>query len=407
MKHHIMILFTLSLSLIYSGYAQPIYPFSKCSPKSTTQRSSFIIGSYNFSPFRPEFSGRGITILTYVNKTLTPSLIIPPSKSKNNPTYTAIHKNSIYACNEGFPSGSFTKLSLIEKPLFSKPRYAQQLSNTRPSHISITKSGIVLLANTFGGTVLSYDAQTLKLFDIFAVDKNLASGVVAKWQGSPKPHMVFLINDDKNIVVPDLGSDIVFILKLNINKKSKNFGKITEKQRIKLQPGDGPRHVIQHRKSKKLFVINELSQTVSTLCYTSKKVYKPCQYFNLLNEGKNIVNGSAAAIRLSKDGKFLYMSVRKDNKFSRIPGNIVAFRVNNKGNITKKIGQWGSGGIHPRDFNIVYGIPVNGKCRSYLAVANRDSNNVVFFRRVGNKGKINTTPDFKIRIKSPSSIFQV
>lgn len=400
MKFTVLVIATFSaLSVSFSSAVAHASKPWNC--KSRTQ--SFIVGSVNEDGFR-SFNGTGINIFSQTNTTLTKVLNFPPSITGDNPTYIDIYKSSIYSATSVWPSSTATKISLSSRPPYVRAIKAPSPENTISSHISVSKHGVAFIADTFGGAVMSFDTRSMKLLDVYDIPVALATNAVPERQGQPGPHMMYLIADERKIVVPDLGADRVFIFGYGINKGRPNFGKFRLLQSIKLNNGDGPRHVVQHKPSLNLFVVNELSQSITTLCYTPGKPFKRCQKFNLLKGGP-VKNGNAAAIRISRMNTYLYASVRKDTDENPVNGAIVGFKVSKEGRIERKIGEWSSGGVHPRDFNIAYDLRVNGKCQNYIAVANRDSDNVVFFRLTKN-GMLGMS-DFEIDIGAPTSVLQM
>lgn len=280
------------------------------------------------------------------------------------------------------------------------------MDGMRTAHVSVTPNNFVLSANVFGGTVYAFDPTLKKIVGKFTVDPDLATGTNPRRQSRPNPHHVLPFvsaNDTIRVAVPDLGADRTFILRVLDSSALRLIDTVRHTN------GDGPRHAVHHQPSGKLFVVNELSQTVSTLCRKDQKKNKLsiCDRRQLLEGGAHI-NGSAAAIRLSQDWRFLYVSVRRDSRETPLHGRIVAFSLNAKsGTIVKKVGEWSSLGVHPRDFNIVENVRVKGSCRSYVIVANRDSNNVVFLRRFRKTGKLGK-PNMTLRsIGNPSSVLQI
>lgn len=382
--------------------ASCVFSMSLANPRCQSPNlNSFVIGSYNQNPFR-SFRGRGLTIISQTERVLTKLRTIPTTITGNNPSYVAIGSNSqLYVSNSAFPGGTVTRLRRASP--FNQSS-AGVPNSTRASHVSVSKHGVVFISNTFGGTVMSFDAATLQRLDTFMAPSRWATQTVPRRQDKPAPHMVYLITDDRRVVVPDLGTDRVYFLTYERNRSASNFGKMWLVQSVPLDKGDGPRHVVQHKPSGNLFVVNELSQTLTTLCRNSTR-YAKCQNSTQIHNRGAVKNGLAAAVRISRTGKFLYASLRRDTKEKRRGGIISGFMVSKSGHILSKIGQWRSGGVHPRDFDIVYDLKVRGNCRNYIAVANRDSNNVVFFRLLVN-GTVIPKKELSIRIGSPSSILQ-
>ena len=82
----------------------------------------------------------------------------------------------------------------------------------------------------------------------------------------------------------------------------------------------------------------------------------------------------SADIHVSKDGKFLYASNRGHE-------SIVVYEVNQENGHLKTIEYTSVLGVHPRNFSLT---PDN----QYLLVANRDTDNIVCFKRDFKTGKL-------------------
>lgn len=152
-----------------------------------------------------------------------------------------------------------------------------------------------------------------------------------------------------------------------------------------------------------MYVVNELSRTMVVLGRSPNGRMEVKSRHALLDKD---VEGTAAAIRLSADGRFLYASVRLDMRDEPLHGRIVGFALRKDGGVERKIGEWSCHGAHPRDFIIVEKLWVRGKCHSYIAVANRDSNEVVFLRRTVASGFVGDV-DLRFSVRTPTSVLQL
>ncbi len=121
----------------------------------------------------------------------------------------------------------------------------------------------------------------------------------------------------------------------------------------------GPRHCVFSEEDMMLYVVTELSDELFCFSYDGKK-------FNLVNRlclfpNSTKIIGASAAIRLSEDGKKLYISTRDVNIIS-----VVKVSKEN----ASVISQFSSFGDHPRDILNVF----NDK---FLIIANKESNQIV------------------------------
>lgn len=138
------------------------------------------------------------------------------------------------------------------------------------------------------------------------------------------------------------------------------------KTALKLQSEDGPRHLAFHRHQNIAFILNELSNTLVVAEYdieTGDMTVK--QRLPTLKPGFT-EHSQAAAIRISKDNRFVYVSNRGEN-------TIAGFEILPDGTV-KHIQSISTEGDWPRDFNL-------SDSQSYLLVANTRSDQVALFYR--------------------------
>ena len=134
---------------------------------------------------------------------------------------------------------------------------------------------------------------------------------------------------------------------------------------IDFPKGTGPRHGIFTRDGQTLFVVSELSNELFVFQNLKLVSAQP-----LLEQ--NDLPAAAAAIRLSPDEKFLYVSVRERNV-------ICVFEL--AGVIATKIQEIPCGGDHPRDLVLT----PDGK---FVLAVNRYPGSIVSFSRDQASGKI-------------------
>lgn len=109
------------------------------------------------------------------------------------------------------------------------------------------------------------------------------------------------------IFVADLGIDQLVRYKLDVAN-----GKLipAAEGNVKMVPGSGPRHFVFHPSGKFVYVVSELTATVTALSYDAASgTMQALQTVSTLPEG---FDGQkwAAAIRITADGRFVYASNR-------------------------------------------------------------------------------------------------
>ena len=134
---------------------------------------------------------------------------------------------------------------------------------------------------------------------------------------------------DGYLVACDLGMDTLAVY-------NKNLKLIHE---TKVPSGYGIRHLAFSKGAKYIYAINELVPSIRVFSYSNSKAEL---IETVIIECKN-TKTNGAAIRLSKDGKFLYVSLREENK-------ICVFAVDNERLTLLQTADCGGDG--PRDFNI-------------------------------------------------------
>lgn len=165
-------------------------------------------------------------------------------------------------------------------------------------------------------------------------------------------HQIIFTPDGKYLSVNDLGMDRIFLYDRDLNPVS-----VT-----KAPAGSGPRHTVFSADGRYAYVLNELTSDVSVYRYADGRLeyVKSVSALPADFRGRN----TAAAIRLSPDGKFLYASNRGHD-------SIACFAVEGEELTLLQIVP--SGGEEPRDFNLT----PDGR---FLIATNQVGKNSVVFR---------------------------
>lgn len=150
-------------------------------------------------------------------------------------------------------------------------------------------------------------------------------------------HFIHPTNDRKYILSCDLGTDEVHTYTLTDDYK------LSEVSVYKAAPGTGPRHLAFHHSEPIVYLLGELDYTVEVLTIQEDGSLTAGNRYDTIPSDWNEFN-SSAAIRLSKDNKFLYVSNRGYN-------GITVFEVSKDGQSLKEIQKISTEGDFPRDFN--------------------------------------------------------
>lgn len=170
------------------------------------------------------------------------------------------------------------------------------------------------------------------------------------------------LTPDNRLVVCDLGTDRVYTY--DVSKD----GKLTAVAEFVAEPGTGPRHLVFHPINPKIaYLFGELDSTVRVLQYDAEQgSFTEKQKISTLPEDFQGENGGAA-IRISKDGQYVYASNRGHN-------SIAVFAVSPDEYTLENIQIISTEGDFPRDFALD---PEN----DYLVCANQNTDNLTLYSR--------------------------
>lgn len=298
-------------------------------------------------------------------------------------TYASDNSKGIYAFTFDTQTGEVTKpelfsevknakyLSLYENQLVSPMEEEQaglciqHIENHAPTMVKtlfhesktacyvMQHNDMIYSANYHEGTVLIYKQN----------DGTYA--LVKKIDIAPKAGCHQVIVHNQYILVPSLLID-----KLCIYDTTADYQLVKE---LDFPQGTGPRHGVFTADHTKFYLASELSNEVFVYQVDGLN-FTLLTSIAVLPEGDH-TNADGAAIRLSSDEKFLYVSTRGANLMSVISldGTI------------EVIQHCSCGGDHPRDFII-------SPNEKFLLVVNRLSNNLVVFERNMSTGLLMETP---------------
>ena len=198
--------------------------------------------------------------------------------------------------------------------------------------------GTVPLANTKGTVPPVNGAFCARLADE-------GMGPRADRQKKAYAHCAFFTPNGKKLGIIDLGCDAVFFYDLGGQSPMALRGQ--SPLVLKADPGDGPRHAIFSKDGRHLFVVNELSSSVTSYAYDGKEKFTRIGKWSMLPKGTDPLSTKAAAIKLTQDGKILMASNRGCD-------SIAFFEVKDNGELElKNIAPLK--GKFPRDFELMPG----------------------------------------------------
>lgn len=294
-----------------------------------------------------------------------------------NPSYLAVQRSPalLYAVSETGPAEDST--AWVYAYRIDQEDGSLQLINRQPSpgfapcYISLHPSGeALLLANYVGGAVAVYPQRE---------DGSLApASDTAVFRGSgphpeqaaSHPHCILASPDGRFVLVADKGTDRIMAFAWNAAEKQLQAA---DPPFTKVEKGAGPRHLAFHPNGQYLYLINELNSSVDAFRYSAQSGrLQHLGNYPTLPEGYDGGN-SAADLRLSPDGRFLYASNRGHN-------SIALYQIASDGKL-QSIGFEPTRGVFPRNFLIT-------EDGDALLAANQNSDNIVRFRRDSTTGKL-------------------
>lgn len=229
----------------------------------------------------------------------------------------------------------------------------------------------IYTANYHEGTVMVYEEQE-------APDEGLR--LVKRISIAPAAGCHQVILHERYLLVPCLELDTVRIF-----DSSRNYEPAGE---LNFPAGSGPRHGIFNRDHTRFYLVTERSNELYTFRVEENAGFHQLDSRSVLPErGTN--EDDTAAVRMSPDERFLYVSTRGSDLLS-------VFSL--EGELPEAVQFVSCGGRHPRDFVIVPG----GK---YLLVANRFSNNLICFRLGVQTGRIKEICDAVTLNEAVSLVF--
>lgn len=192
----------------------------------------------------------------------------------------------------------------------------------------------------------------------------------------PHPHWTGFSPDGRFAFVPDLGLDEIFIYKISTTEPFLEFH-----QRAAAPEGSGPRHMRFSVDGKYVFLLNEISLSVTTYKYNSEKgtlqLISTAPTLSDEQKAKHEDN-RASEILVHPNGKFIYSANRGDD-------SITSFEINPKTGHLKVIQVEPIRGDWPRNINM----DESGK---WLFAAGMRSNTVTIFSIDQLTGKLKFVP---------------
>jgi len=308
----------------------------------------------------------------------------------DNPSFLAVdsQRRRLFAAVEarsGVPGGAVSAFAFDPETggLTFLNQQASRGSGT--CHVCVDKTGrLVLAANYSSGSVCVLPVQEDgTLGDATQVLQHEGRSVHPRRQAGPHAHSIRLDPCNRHAFAADLGIDKVMIYRFD-----SGLGKLepNEVPWVEVEAGSGPRHLAFHPTGRYVYLINELSNTVTAFTYDVQRgALSAFQTISAL-PADFAADSTAADVHVHPSGRFVYGSNRGHD-------SIAVFTVNQETGRLTALGHEPTGGKTPRGFAI-------DPTGVYLLAANQDSNTIVTFRIDQDTGCLKPT-GHTIQVPSP------
>lgn len=259
------------------------------------------------------------------------------------------------------------------------------------AHVAVHPSKKFLITAQYGGG--SVNVYPIKPDGLVGkrsqhIEHKGGSGVVASRQDAPHPHWTGFSPDGRFAFIPDLGLDQIVIYKVDEAK-----GTLSEHGFAQSVPGGGPRHMRFSVDGKYIFLLNELTLSVTTFAYnagtgtTARKTTTSA----LTDDQKAMQNfNSSSEILVHVNGKFVYSANRGDDTVTLYWANPIS------GHLTVKAVE-NVRGAFPRNINL-------DPSGNWFLAGGQHSNTVNVFSVDQKSGKLNHQIGNVINVPQPICI---
>ncbi|WP_298119037.1 lactonase family protein [Flavobacterium sp.] len=270
---------------------------------SNTKTTNYLVGTYTNDV------SHGINLVNFnqESKSLTTEKVI---SGVENPSFVVANKSkTIIVTVEEIAlakGGKVTSFSYDEKTKSITKLNSIFTNGDHPCTVAFSPNENFVLVGNYSGGSLS----------VFPIDKNgmlSESSNFIQYEGQSvnkerqeKPHVhCIVVHPKENIIaVADLGRDAIELIPFDENSKSFLINEKAITTNVKM--GSGPRHLVWNKAGNRLYVTYELTNEVAAFEYNKGKLTE----LQTIALTKEKTNGSTAELRLCKDEKFIYASVR-------------------------------------------------------------------------------------------------
>jgi len=309
-----------------------------------------------------------------------------------SPSFLAVHPGErfLYAVGEATMLGGNTSggvSAFARDPRSGKLTFLNQQPSggAGPCHLALDRKGqCLLVANYGGGSIAALRVRKDgTLVEPATTIQHAGSSVNPQRQAGPHAHSVTVSPRDRFALTCDLGLDKVLIYNLDA-RRARLSPNVPPSAAV--TPGAGPRHLAFHPDGHLVYVINEISSTLTAFTFDARHgTMSEVQTISTLPSGFT-GNSTCAEVQMHPSGKFVYGSNRGHD-------SIAAFAVEAKSGRLTLLEHQSTGGRTPRHFTL-------DPTGAWLLAENQASDSVVVFRVDPKTGRLIATGQ-TVEIPSP------
>ena len=316
-----------------------------------------------------------------------------PSFLAMHPTLPVLYAVSEVAGDDGKQSGAVLSFAIDEAAGTLTPMNHQPSGGGGPCHVSVDRTGrVVLAANYGGGSVICLGLAANGSLKPVVTGKpggfiqHEGTGPNPQRQAGPHGHSINPSADGRFAVACDLGTDQVLVHALDVGRAT-----LTPHGVGRGTPGAGPRHFAFHPDGRYGYAVNELDLTVTAFAFDPQAgTLTAIQSLSTLPADVTDTKGfSTAEVVAHPGGRFLYASNRGHD-------SIAMYTIDQGTGRLTFLGTEPIRGKTPRNF----AIDPTGR---FLLAAGQNSHTVTVFAIDGETGKLSFTGQ-SIDVPSPVCI---